>query len=135
MDLNELSYKIIGAAIEVHRHLGPGLLESVYETCLERELICLGLRVEKQVSLPVTYKGEIVDAEGYRVDLMVADEVLIELKSVDKVKNVHKKQLLTYLKLSGKSLGLLINFNEQNLKEGVSRIVRGFDDSLWEVPR
>ncbi len=113
----ELTGKIIGAAIEVHRALGPGLLESAYEECLCRELNLLELAFQHQVSLPVEYKGVKLDC-GYRPDLVVQDAVILELKCVDHVLSVHEAQLLTYLKLSGKRVGIIINFN-------VAALVRG----------
>jgi GxxExxY protein len=111
---------IIGAAIEVHRHLGPGLLESAYEECLCHELHLLGLGFERQVALPVSYKGLQLDC-GYRIDLIVEREVILELKSVEKILPVHEAQLLTYLKLAGKHVGLLINFNTPLLTQGIVR--------------
>ena len=122
---NRLTEQIIGAAIEVHRHLGPGLLESAYEECLAYEIRQLGLRFERQVYLPVSYKGVDPDCE-YRMDLVVEDCVVLELKSVDQLLPVHTAQLLTYLKLSGKALGLLINFNEPALRKGLRRVVNHF---------
>lgn len=111
---------IIGAAIEVHRHLGPGLLESAYEECLCHELHLLSLNFQRQVDLPVAYKGLKLDC-GYRIDLIVADEVVLELKSVEKLMPIHEAQLITYLKLSGKRVGLLINFNVPLLTQGIIR--------------
>lgn len=119
-DVNKLTEKIIGAAIEVHRYLGPGLLESTYEACLIFELELLGLRVERQKSLPVIYKGMKLE-QGYRIDLLVNDKVIIELKVVEKVLPVHKAQILSYLKLSGYQVGLLLNFNVKLLKNGIQR--------------
>lgn len=119
-DVNKLTEKIIGAAIEVHRHLGPGLLESAYEACLMYELEQLGLRVEQQKSLPIIYK-EIQLEQGYRIDLLVEDAVVIELKAVDEVIPVHEAQILSYLKLSGCQVGLLLNFNVKLLKDGIRR--------------
>lgn len=133
-NLNVLSQQIIGAAIEVHRQLGPGLMESVYEVCIVRELQTRGLVAETQVPVPVVYKGEIVREDGFRLDVLVNNMVVVELKSVDRVTDVHKKQLLTYLRLAEKQLGLLINFNELVLKRGITRIVSGFDDRFWEAP-
>ena len=122
MKLNELSSKIIKAAITVHKELGPGLLESVYQECMGIELTQMGLKVEREVSIPVKYRGQVIDKLGYRLDLIVEDRIIVELKSVEEVNKVHKKQLLTYLKLMNKELGLLINFNVALLKEGISRI-------------
>jgi GxxExxY protein len=116
----DLTYKIIGCAYEVHSNLGPGLLESTYEICLEHELINEGLIVQRQVSLPVVYKDKKLDA-GYRIDLLVENKIVIELKSVDELVPVHEAQLLTYLKLSNKKIGLLINFNVKDLKKGIMR--------------
>jgi len=113
---------IIGAAIEVHRHLGPGLLESAYEECLCHELHLRGLTFERQVDLPVTYKGLHLGC-GYKIDLIVEHEVVLELKAVEALLPVHEAQLLTYLKLSGKHVGLLINFNTAVLIRGIKRIV------------
>lgn len=118
----ELTSEIIAAAIEVHRHLGPGLLESAYEACLARELATRGLDIRRQLSLPVEYKGEQVDV-GFRIDLLVNDAIVVELKSVDGIHAVHESQLLTYLKLSKKRVGLLINFNVQVLTKGIMRRV------------
>jgi len=123
MKLNQLSSQIIKAAINVHKELGPGLLESVYQTCMEIELKYMGIKVVPEVPLPVLYRGQEVHNEGYRIDLLVEDTVIIELKSVEKVKDVHKKQLLTYLRLAQKPLGLLLNFNEVVLKDGICRII------------
>ena len=113
---------IIGAAIEVHRQLGPGLLESAYEQCLCHELHLRGLPFKCQVDLPVSYKGLKLDC-GYKIDVVVNDEVMVELKSVEKILPVHEAQLLTYLKLSGKKVGLLINFNSSLLTQGIIRRV------------
>jgi GxxExxY protein len=110
-------------AINVHKELGPGLLESVYQKCLVIELKLLGLEVESEVPLPVNYKGQKVDDEGFRIDVLVENRVVVELKSVEKVQPVHPKQLLTYLKLANKELGLLINFNVVLLKDGIKRVV------------
>jgi len=121
-DLNKISYAIIGCAYKVHSALGPGLLESTYEDCLEYELLQNGLRVIRQKELPVVYGDIILDA-GYRIDLLVENEVIIELKSVESIAPLHEAQLLTYLKLSNKKLGLLINFNTKILKEGIIRRV------------
>ena len=119
-----LTGTIIGAAIEVHRALGPGLLESAYEECLAVELADRGLRVERQTVLPVVYKGRTLDA-GYRIDLLVNSEVIVELKSVQKLEPIHDAQLLTYLKLAGIRHGLLLNFNVAVLKDGIRRMVNG----------
>ncbi|HEY6874376.1 MAG TPA: GxxExxY protein [Geobacteraceae bacterium] len=113
---------IIAAALEVHRHLGPGLLESAYEECLCHELEIRGIRYCRQNKLPVVYKGKKLDC-GYRLDVVVNDVILLELKSVEKLLPIHEAQLITYLKLSGMRTGLLINFNELLLKDGIKRIV------------
>ncbi len=120
--LNKISYEIIGCSYKVHSELGPGLLESTYEVCLEYELLQKGLKVQRQLALPVVYNDVKLDA-GYRIDLLVEDEVIVELKSVESVLPIHEAQLLTYLKLSRKKLGLLINYNVKNLKEGIMRRV------------
>lgn len=121
-DVNRVTEKIIGAAIEVHRHLGPGLLESTYEACLVYELQAVGLSVERQKSLPVVYKKIKLD-QGYRLDLLVENQVIVELKVVEKLTPVHEAQLLSYLKLSGCKVGLLINFNVKLLKYGIKRLI------------
>ena len=123
--LDELSYKVIGCAIEVHRTLGPGLMESVYEKALMHELTLNNIPVRSQVAVKANYKGLDV-GEGLRLDLLVDEQLIIELKSVDDFKPVHHKQLLTYLKLMNKQLGLLINFNVCNLTDGVKRIVNNY---------
>lgn len=122
MDENETSYKIIGAALQLHTMLGPGLLESVYETAFEYDLKKLGLDVKRQLPITFVYK-EVRMESAFRIDLLVNDKVLIELKSVEMLAPVHYAQTLTYLKLSKKKLGLLINFNERSLKSGIHRIV------------
>lgn len=116
----EVTEKIIGAAIEVHRHLGPGLLESVYETAMAYELAQAGLTVERQKPVPVSYKG-LKFEEGYRLDLLVAGRVVVELKCVDAMLPIHDAQLLSYLKLTGFKVGLLINFKVPVLKQGIRR--------------
>ena len=120
-DDNELSRRVIGCAIEVHRHLGPGLLESAYEDCLCHELALMGIAHERQLSLPVTYKGLAI-ATGYRVDVIVAQRLILEIKAVERVLPVHESQLLTYLRLSSLRIGLLLNFNQAVLREGIRRI-------------
>ena len=120
MELNDLTEKIIGCAIKVHRVLGPGLLESAYEVCLLHELRKAGLKAERQVALPVIYEGLRLDAD-YFIDILVEDTVVIELKSVEHLLPIHEAQLLTYLKLANKKLGLLINFNVTLLKNGIKR--------------
>jgi GxxExxY protein len=123
MNLNSISANVIHAAISVHRELGPGLLESVYQDCMLIELRNLGMKVQGEVPLPVFYKGRKIRDEGFRLDLLVEDQVIVELKSVEVVQPVHKKQLLTYLRLANKELGLLINFGEALLKKGIYRII------------
>jgi GxxExxY protein len=122
MDLNQLSSKVIGAAIEVHKMLGPGLLESTYEECLCHEFDLQKLRYERQLKLPVHYKGRYLDC-GYRIDVMVENTIILELKAVDTILPIHKAQLLTYLKLSDLQLGLLLNFNIPLMRDGIHRIV------------
>jgi len=122
MNENELSYKIIGAAMELHKALGPGLLESVYEAALAYDLKELGLEVKTQVSMPLVYK-EVKQDVGYRIDVLVENKVIIEIKSVESLAQVHFAQTLTYLKLADKKLALLINFNTKLLKDGIHRIV------------
>jgi GxxExxY protein len=116
-----ITNRIIGCAIDVHNALGPGLLESVYESCLAFELTKAGFKVDRQRSLPVVYKGLTFD-EGFRIDLLVEDKIIVELKCVEKVLPVHEAQIYTYLKLSGKKTGLLINFFTKVLKDGLKRI-------------
>lgn len=118
---NEISSQIIGAAIEVHKHLGPGLLESSYEACLMYELNQRGLQVKSQIPVLVNYKGIKLEA-GYRLDILVENLVIIEIKSVEKLEGIHTAQLLTYLRLTNLKLGLLINFNSVKLIDGVKRI-------------
>jgi len=121
MDRNELSGKVIGAAIEVHKILGPGLLESAYEECLCHELELRAIPFERQKELPLEYKGVALDC-GYRLDLVVANKLILELKTCEALEPIHEAQLLTYLKLTGIKLGLLINFNVPVLKEGIKRL-------------
>ena len=123
MQLNQLTSKIIGAAIQVHQELGPGLLESAYQRCMLIELQRFDLKVQSEVLLPIVYRGQSIADDGFRIDILVEDSVIVELKSVEEVKLVHKKQLFTYLKLAKKPLGLLINFNVPYLKDGISRII------------
>ena len=122
MDINELTEKIIGCAIEVHRTLGPGLLESAYQECLFYELMSQGIWVEKEISLPIIYKEIKID-HGYRIDLLVENRVVIELKTVEKFTDVHTAQILTYMRLGEHSKGLLINFNRKLLKDGMRRFI------------
>ena len=119
---NEISERILGCAIEVHKALGPGLLESAYEECLFYEIYQLGLKVEKQKPLPLIYK-EIKLEVGYRLDLIVENKVVVDIKSVEALNDIHIAQVLTYLKLSGCKLGLLINFNVLKVKDGIKRLV------------
>jgi len=129
VELNRVTESIIGAAIEVHRALGPGLLESAYEACLAFELAERGLKVEQQKPLPVIYRGKRLDC-GYRLDLLVEGAVIVEIKAVDALAPIHEAQLLSYLRLSGCKLGLLINFNVKVLKHGIRRLVNEFPDPL-----
>ncbi len=122
MNDNEITHEIIGAAIEVHKHLGPGLLESAYEECLAHELQLRNLRVERQKAVPVVYKETKLEC-GYRIDLLVAGKIVVELKSVEALAPIHEAIILTYLRLSGHRLGLLINFNVNALKDGVRRFI------------
>lgn len=124
-ELNQMTSQIIEAAIEVHRVLGPGLLESTYEACLIYELLQRGHFVEQQKPLPVVYKSVQLDI-GYRVDLLVDHLVIVELKTVDQLLPIHEAQLLSYLKLSGMAVGLIINFNVMMLKQGIRRLVNNF---------
>jgi GxxExxY protein len=122
-NLNVISSQIIQAAITVHKALGPGLFESVYQRCMVIELGRMRVEVESEVDLPVFYQGQKITELGFRIDLLVKSMVIVELKSVAAVQPVHKKQLLTYLKLADKELGLLINFNEVLLKDGIFRVI------------
>jgi GxxExxY protein len=126
--LDSITRRIIGAAIEVHKRLGPGLLESAYATCLAFELRQMGLKIEEQKPLPVVYRNVKLDC-GYRLDLVVEDLVVVEIKAVDQLAPIHDAQLLSYLRLSGKRVGLLINFHVRVLKNGLKRIVNDFPDS------
>ena len=121
-DINKLTYDVIGCAYKVHTALGPGLLESAYEACLSYEIIHSGYKVETQKALPVVYNDIKLDA-GYRIDILVENKLVLELKSVDAINDIHIAQILTYLKLSGIKLGLLINFNVKDLKEGIRRFI------------
>ena len=127
MNINELSSRIIGAAIEVHKALGPGLLESAYEECICYELSIRGFSLERQKPLAVRYKGINLDC-SYRLDVVVEDAIILELKSCEKIEPIHKAQLLTYLKLSGFKLGLLLNFNVTLMREGIVRIVNELEE-------
>lgn len=122
MTENEISYKVIGIAIELHKNLGPGLLESVYENAFAYDLRDSGLEVKQQVPMPLIYKGVKME-NGYRIDLLIENKVILEIKSIETLAPVHFSQTLTYLKLSNVRLGLLINFNTDKLKDGIHRIV------------
>jgi len=127
MHINEISGAIVDAALRIHSEVGPGLLESVYEVLLAFELKERGFEVERQVPVPIEYKG-IRFEEGYRLDLLVNNLVIVEIKSIEVVLSVHKKQLLTYLRLKRKPLGLLLNFNVDLMKHGITRIVNQLED-------
>ena len=118
-----LTYRVIGAAMEVHRHLQPGLLESAYARCLARELLLLGIRHEREVPVDIVYKGERVDA-AYRLDLLVEDRLILEVKSVPTLTPLHDAQLLTYLRATGLHVGLLLNFNVLSMRRGIRRLIR-----------
>lgn len=122
--LEQLATTVVDAIFKVHSKTGPGLLESTYETCLVFGLRRRGLRVEPQKLLPIVYDGNVIDA-GYRIDVLVEDAIIIELKAVDKMSPLYQAQLMTYLKLSGKTLGFLVNFNVQFIKDGIHRVVCG----------
>ncbi len=126
--LNKITETIIGVAINVHRELGPGLLESAYETCMVYDLLQTGLKIEQQKPLPIIYRGVKLEC-GYRLDLMIENEVIVEIKSIEKLLPIHQAQSLSYLKLSNCNVGLLINFNVKILKNGIQRIVNNFPDS------
>lgn len=126
--LDQITRRIIGAAIEVHKVLGPGLLESAYEVCVAYELRQLGIKVEQQKPLPVIYKDVKLDC-GYRLDLVIEDSVIVEVKAIEQLASIHDAQLISYLRLADKRVGLLINFHVQLLKNGVRRIVNNFPDS------
>lgn len=128
MTENQIGKEVIDASINVHRQLGPGLLESVYENVLAYELAKRGLKTERQKDVPVHYDGHLLEV-GFRADLIIEGKVLLELKSIESIHDVHKKQTLTYLKLSGIKLGYLINFNVSLLKEGIVRIVNGLEEN------
>lgn len=126
-EINPLSKEIIGAAMKVHSALGPGLLESAYHGCLLHELKSRGIRVESEIQLPVHYNGTRIEL-GYRLDMIVEDLIIVELKAVDALIPIHQAQLISYLRLSGKQLGLLINFNVLHLKDGIKRIANGLKE-------
>jgi len=124
--LNDLSYKIVGCAIEVHRHLGPGLLESIYHECLKQEFFLRGVNYKNQLFVPISYKGLVLDAD-YRLNFLVEDEIVVELKAMEGILPVHEAQLLTYMKLLQKGKGILINFNCANIvKEGTKQMVNEY---------
>lgn len=123
--LNALAAEIVDACIDVHREMGPGLLESIYEYCLIKELHDRGIKAESQTSLPLHYKGEILPKD-FRADIMVEDEVILELKTVDRILPVHEAQIISYMKLADKRLGFLLNFNVDLMKHGIRRFVNGF---------
>ena len=125
MTENEIGDIVVECAVRLHRELGPGLLESVYEVLLTHMLQEAGLRVDRQVSIPIEFHGIRFD-EGFRADLVVEDKVILELKSIESVNKAHKKQVLTYLKLTGKKLGYLLNFGEDLMKDGISRVINGY---------
>ena len=134
IQLNELTSGIIGIAIDVHRELGPGLLESAYHRCLEAALKDGGYSVQSELTLPVIFRGNLIEENGYRIDLLVNDTVILEIKSVIEMNPIYEKQLGTYLKLSNKPCGLLINFNVTYLKYGIKRVKNGFLPSVPSVP-
>lgn len=133
MELDMVSGAVVDAALKVHSRLGPGLLESAYESCLSYELVKRGFSVRSQMVLPIRYEEHLIDA-GYRIDLMVNDAVIVELKSVEKLLPIHKAQLLSYLRLSKRKVGLLINFNEVRLKNGIKRIVNEYQGQANNPP-
>ena len=127
MNENEIGTKLLEAAIQIHRELGPGLLEAVYEVILARELSDRGLRVQRQVPVPIVFKGIRFD-EGFRADIIIENKVLLELKSIERIVPAHKKQVQTYLRLTGLKLGYLLNFGEAVLKSGITRCVNGLEE-------
>ena len=129
MELNDITGEIIGAGIEVHRRLGPGLLESAYETCLCHELALRKIPFRRQVDLPIEYKG-IKLATSYRIDILVMEKIVLELKAIEQVKKIHEVQLVTYLKLGGWPLGLLMNFNVEVMRKGIHREINGKIDDI-----
>ena len=132
--LAELTGRIVGAAIAVHRELGPGLLESAYQACLEYQLNADGVSFKRQLGLPLQYRGVYVDC-GYRVDLLVEDRVIVEVKSVDRLAPIHRAQMITYLKLTGCRVGLLLNFNATSMRQGIRRIPNRFLEAGDQQPR
>ena len=127
MTENEIGRIVVDTAVAMHRELGPGLLETVYEVCLADEIDRRGLKVDRQVAIPIEYKGIRFD-EGFRADMIVGGKVILELKSVEAVTNAHKKQLLSYLRLTGVKLGFLLNFGAALMKDGITRIVNGLEE-------
>jgi GxxExxY protein len=127
IELNKITEKIINGAISVHKELGPGLLESAYEACLVYELASQNLKVERQKSLPLRYRGIQLDC-GYRLDLLIEESIIMEIKAIEKLEPIHEAQLLSYLKLSKCPVGLLINFNVKFLKDGIRRLVNQFKE-------
>lgn len=123
-DYNQLTYDIIECCIEVHKELGPGLLESIYEECLESVLVENGLKVQRQVEVPLFFKGKKLN-KGFRLDMLINDSIILELKSVETILPIHEAQLVSYLKLSKSQLGLLVNFNSKYLKDGIRRRING----------
>lgn len=134
MNANEVGTRVIDAAIAVHRELGPGLLESVYEVVLAKELEGRGLKIDRQVGVPIVFKGMRFE-EGFRADLIIENSVLVELKSVERVTAAHKKQVQTYLRLTGLKLGYLMNFGEALLKNGITRCVNGLEEDPHPAER
>ena len=128
LELNTISHDIIQASIDVHKELGPGLLESIYKKCLARVLRDMGYDVKEELYLPIVFRGEMIEEKGYRIDLLVNGVVVVEVKSVEEMKPLFSKQLGTYLKLLDLQLGLLINFNVPLLKDGIKRVVNGYKE-------
>lgn len=126
--IDDIATQIVDSCFKVHSELGPGLLESAYESCLEHELIKRGYKVQRQKTQPVHYDGLVIDA-GYKLDLLIDDSIIIELKAVEKLLPIHQSQLITYLKLSGKSLGFLVNFNVPLIKDGIRRVANKYQES------
>ncbi|MGE5205993.1 MAG: GxxExxY protein [Chlamydiota bacterium] len=136
MDVDQVTAAIVDSAMKVHTALGPGLLESVYEKCLKHELTKRGFKVESQLWLPVIYDGMQIEEGGYKIDLLVENVVVVELKVVEKILDIHKAQLLSYLKLADKRVGLLINFNVVHLRDGIRRLVNNYPEprSFTAIP-
>lgn len=132
MEENEIGREVVDAAVKIHRALGPGLLETVYEVVLARELERRGLKVERQIAIPIEYDGFRFD-EGFRADIVIEGKVILELKSVEQLNNIHRKQLFTYMKLREVKLGFLLNFGASLMKDGIVRIVNGLDDEKLGV--